>query len=51
VWYRIALWLEEDEDGNDNDGYMLVTGKLYLCSTTKEDFQMYSGLNGEPVTI
>lgn len=51
MWYGIASWLEEDEDGNDNDGYMLVTVKLFLCSSTNEKFQMCTGLHGEPVKI
>ena len=51
MWYGIASWVEEDEDGNDNDDYVFVRGKLYLCGTRKEKFQLYTGLNGESVAI
>ena len=51
MWHGIASWLEEDEDGNNNDGYVLVTGKLYLCSTMAEKLQMYSGLKEDLMRI
>jgi hypothetical protein len=44
VWYGIAPWLEEDKDDNDNDGYVLVTVKLYLYSAITVVFHMYTGL-------
>jgi hypothetical protein len=45
--YGIASWLEEEEDDNGDDGYVLVTGRLYLCSTMTEVFQMYTWLKKE----
>jgi hypothetical protein len=30
VWFGIVPWLEEDKNDNDNDAYVLVTGKRYL---------------------